>query len=101
MPPILVRLVLVDHLLPGGFEDRIEAPDHDEGKHDLLIVRLLVVATQQLSDRPHERFMIVDRLGHWSSLSSPYLTWVQSQPWVVTRIRAQTAVSQPGEMLSR
>jgi hypothetical protein len=42
----LQALVSGQHLLPGGIEHAIEAPEHGEWQDDLAVVRLLVIAPE-------------------------------------------------------
>jgi hypothetical protein len=43
-----------EHLRLRGFQNAIQASKHREGQNDLAIVRLLVVASQQISHGPDE-----------------------------------------------
>jgi hypothetical protein len=64
---VLVLLVLGEDRVLRRLQHGVEAPDHDQRQDDLLVLRLLVVATQQLGDRPGERAVVIDRLRQGSS----------------------------------
>ena len=59
-PPVPVPGGLVEDLLLGGLEHAVEAPQHGEGEDDAPVLGLLVVAPQQVGDRPDERRVVAD-----------------------------------------
>ncbi len=50
----------VEHCLLGGLEHAVEAAQHGEGQDHLAVLGLLVVAPQQVGDRPDEYFVVLD-----------------------------------------
>ena len=57
------------HPLPGSVEHTVEAPEYDERRNDLTVVRLLVVAPEQIGNAPDEAGDLVETLE---------LTWLDS-----------------------
>src|SRR5258706_6282945 len=51
---LLARSVFDQHRFLGGLEHTVQAPQHREGQDHLAVFGLLVVAAQQVSDRPDE-----------------------------------------------
>jgi hypothetical protein len=50
----------VEHGLLGGLERAVQAAQHGEGEDHLAVLGLLVVAAQQVGDRPDERGVVLD-----------------------------------------
>jgi hypothetical protein len=50
----------VEHGLLGGLEHAVQAAQHGEGEDHLAVLGLLVVAAQQVGDRPDERGVVLD-----------------------------------------
>ncbi len=53
--------VALDDLGLGGVEDTVEPPQHGQRQDDLPVLGLLVVAPQQVGNRPDECCMRLDR----------------------------------------
>ena len=56
------RAGAVDNLLLSGFQDAVQAAEHDEGQDELAELVLTDVAAQQVRDRPDERDLVVEAL---------------------------------------
>jgi hypothetical protein len=51
----------VEDLLLGGLEDAVEPAQHDEREDDAPVLGPLVVAAEEIGDRPDETCVVVDR----------------------------------------
>jgi hypothetical protein len=68
--------VFGQHRLFGAFEHAIEAAQHGERQNDLTVFRLLVIAPQQVSDRPDESLSrSALRVGSWRPRARGRMRW--------------------------
>ena len=53
---------LVSTCLPGGVENTVETPEHGERQDDLAVLRLLVIAPEQIGDAPDKAGDLIETL---------------------------------------